>query len=104
MRKKSKKKFKGLLKKLSGVINLKELMSISLYGREIDKKLKIRSIKIFIRQFSRRQLIHQLGLTLKLRVTQTSLDLFSFLKEPTLINSTNSMKKNHRLNFLSKES
>lgn len=100
MKKKLRKKFRGLLKRLSGVINLKELMSISHYGLEIDKKLKIRNTKISIRQFSRKHQIHQLGHILKLKEMLILLASFLFPKELILINLINFTKKNPKSNFL----
>ena len=82
------------------MINLKELMNISLYGLEIANKFKMYNIKISIKLYLRKLQNPQHGLISKLKVMLILLDYYLCLKEPILTNLTNSMKKNRKLNFL----
>lgn len=100
---KLKNKFKELLKKLNGVINLRELMSINHYGLEIDRKFKINNIKIFIKLFLRNLLILQHGAILELKVKLISRVCYLFPKELIMINLINFMRKNLKLNSLLRE-
>ena len=103
MRRRSRNKFKELLKKSNGVINMKEWMKMNHYGLETDNKSKIKNTKISIRLYSRKLLILQLGVISKLKVMLNLLDCCLSLRGLISINLINSMKKNPKLSSLLEE-